>query len=858
MALPRDLEESLFSEIEEEEEEQQQEQQEQQQESVDDDVEIPVGGDGGLAEFMESDENDEVEAVETVVVDTTTAVVEEAVVEQQEEVGWSADPNNPMYISLYGHPWTYEERAAYGNQQYLEVKERAECEYVKVLHPAPTHYAKMGKTVTINTKSVTNTKTTTVVTTMTSSNDAEEEGTTTTRTTTETTIETTIEEQEQRRTKSHVIVLRPNDLIQQLSSTNYFARPKPNEPLRMVSFAKAWMRDPDARCIERIDFDPRRPSGIYLLADDNEAATGSKKKQRWAWNNWPGILAASLPAVPVRDAVVSKITNDDSLVKEVMEEDTTVAFGLSLIRQHMMEVLFAEDPETSEAHCEWFLDYLATIVQRPWAKTGVAVFFTGVQGAGKNTLLDWFRLRIVGADITIQLTDPKQGLFDNFGTAHDKRVLVQLDEVQAKKMQQCESGMKNLDTADSLHVQKKYKNRIESPNFVNVVGTTNSKYAFHVSKKERRKVLFNVSPNKAGNHKYFEELHKHALENDVVNRAFYDMLMARDISRYGEQLNLQKGRPITKYFRLCQSNSLDTFVRFMSAIVNQRLFLGGDDHDDDSGDAPPRRLVQVRDHHHDVASPSTPTTPKTPSGDYDEEDEMMMEASSEVTNGVLGGRTTSDAVPFPILYSHYVAFVNRNREPSKASAVMSNVHFGARLQDMIGARLQDMTSSAIVMKRTNAFKKFEFNYDALQVLLIQTESYDPNAMTLEPASQFRSEMECANLPPNVSVRAEKELLLFQEREQQKKRRQEEEATEPKRKHRRISEAPLAQPQPQPQPGMMMMPQQMMMMRPPQPMMMRPQPMMVMTPQGPMMMMTPPQSPAPFMFPPFSPSTFWNP
>ena len=503
-------------------------------------------------------------------------VVAPTTTSSDEEEEWRMDPNNPIYLGLYGYPWHYNEVAKYGNHQYLEVKRKVEEKYLKVKNPAPVRFAKLENSVTVTKKSIVMTTTTTTTTTSSSTEDAadhdhhdhdadnfdvvldqEEDGeeVTTTTTTITTTTTTTQRHHDQRNAVSKMVILKPSELNAELGSTSYFKRLKYDEPLRMTKFAKYWMQDPDVRCIESIEFDPRRPSGIFLMPDDddndndhdndNDDACSSasaaiiikkKKKERWAWNNWPGILAQLYPGGSSSEATTTTTVVNPTTTIQVEEMDTTVDVGLGLIRQHMLEVLFSND----EGHCEWFLDYLATIVQRPWAKTGVAVFFVGAQGAGKNTLLDWFRLRILGAAITIQLSNPKQGLFDTFGTAHQGRIVVQLDEVDPKQMRQCESGIKNLVTADSLHVQKKYKDRMECLNLVNLVGTSNDKAPFFVSRYERRLTLFNVSSSRVGDHAYFERLHTQALENDVVNRAFYDLLMARDISRFGDQLNLQK------------------------------------------------------------------------------------------------------------------------------------------------------------------------------------------------------------------------------------------------------------------------------------------------------------------------------
>ncbi len=92
------------------------------------------------------------------------------------------------------------------------------------------------------------------------------------------------------------------------------------------------------------------------------------------------------------------------------------------------------------AHGEWCVDYLAVIVKRPWAKTGIVPLFTGAQGAGKNTVFDFFRTRILGDAISAQLQNPREGIFDRFGTAHKNRIFLQIDEVRTH----ASSGVKSV------------------------------------------------------------------------------------------------------------------------------------------------------------------------------------------------------------------------------------------------------------------------------------------------------------------------------------------------------------------------------------------------------------------------------
>ena len=121
-----------------------------------------------------------------------------------------------------------------------------------------------------------------------------------------------------------------------MRTVHYYRRRREDDTrLEAVSFADAWITDRGARTLEGLVFDPSRAPGPFQVGGG------------WAWNNWPGIRAAALPAAPQ---------------PQPLEATRAVAAGLARIRAHITEVLFTGDG----AHGEWCLDYLAVIVKRPW------------------------------------------------------------------------------------------------------------------------------------------------------------------------------------------------------------------------------------------------------------------------------------------------------------------------------------------------------------------------------------------------------------------------------------------------------------------------------------------------------------
>jgi hypothetical protein len=233
------------------------------------------------------------------------------------------------------------------------------------------------------------------------------------------------------------------------------ANSKPDAPLTAAPFFDTWSCDPQARRYADVVFDPRHPHGdvrLSALSFSSSSAPpasacgdavmeggGEEEEEEGAppplmvWNTWPGLRAARLPP---------------------FAEGTRYAAErlLAPIMEHLRDVVCDGD----DAHAEWLLDYFAAIVQRPWRRTGVAVLLTGTQGAGKNTFLDFFSGRVLGAGITLHLHDVRHALCGRFAEGADRVILSQVDEAWFGRPQDAEC-VKHLITGARVRVERKFQ-----------------------------------------------------------------------------------------------------------------------------------------------------------------------------------------------------------------------------------------------------------------------------------------------------------------------------------------------------------------------------------------------------------------
>jgi hypothetical protein len=403
-------------------------------------------------------------------------------------------------------------------------------------------------------------------------------------------------------------VLTEVQALRELRSVTFLWRRAPDKDLVPARFVDHWLYlDRQARTYAAVVFDPRHPPGDMTMTMRPMMMQHQHQQQQMMmmprWNTWTGLRAARLPPPPPMMSIMmrrpppsssggsgsgngsSSGTNEHN---HNNNNTTATNNATALINDHILRVVCAGNRD----HAEWFLDYFAAIVQRPWRRTGVAVLLTGLQGAGKNTVVDFFRERILGRRITSHLQNARRGLFGRFAAAHAKVVFIQADEFLVGPGDA--EPLKNLITGDLIRVERKYQDAVTEPNYSNLIATTNTPDGgLNLPPDDRRWAILRVSSERVGDHEYFARLHA-ACGSDVVARAFYDALMRRDVSaRFGATSVVvassggggaaaatntnnatcgQAARPITEHYRACVRAGISHTRRFLAAIIHARAY----------------------------------------------------------------------------------------------------------------------------------------------------------------------------------------------------------------------------------------------------------------------------------------------
>jgi Primase C terminal 2 (PriCT-2)/Family of unknown function (DUF5906) len=171
----------------------------------------------------------------------------------------------------------------------------------------------------------------------------------------------------------------------------------------------------------------------------------------------------------------------------------------SLFLEHLRVVVCNRD----ESLFQYFLQWLANIVQCPQAKPGTAIAMGGLEGSGKGAIARYMR-RILG-DYLVQLSGGDQ-LLGRFNDVFAGKLLIYGDEVVWPGDKKGINKLKAYITEERISVERKHVPAFEIDNFTRLMTSTNLEHNAPAEINDRRWVPLPVSPDKVGNRAYWEAL----------------------------------------------------------------------------------------------------------------------------------------------------------------------------------------------------------------------------------------------------------------------------------------------------------------------------------------------------------------
>lgn len=219
--------------------------------------------------------------------------------------------------------------------------------------------------------------------------------------------------------------------------------------------------------------------------------------------------------------------------------------------RHVRENVARGDQEAAE----WFLDWLAAVMQDPGKGPKTAVIMKGGQGTGKTCIGDYLR-NIIGDKHYQKFTNADHFL-GRFNYDVAMAVLVHLEEALFGGAKKTEGALKSLITDRRIRVEMKGKDRFEIDNNAHLLITTNEEWPVPIAEDDRRFYVFDLGPKHSrASDEFFEALFRE-MDGDGP-AALLDFLLKREL----KSTNPMPPKP-TKAHGHIQKFSLDAVGKAM-------------------------------------------------------------------------------------------------------------------------------------------------------------------------------------------------------------------------------------------------------------------------------------------------------
>jgi len=225
----------------------------------------------------------------------------------------------------------------------------------------------------------------------------------------------------------------------------------------------------------------------------------------------------------------------------------------SLLHFHLKTLL-----KDDEIDYEWFLNWLAHIIQFPYKKTEVCVVLYDKKfGTGKSMIAEEFLKKIIGENKIIT-TCKTEKIFGKFTNTQGKLLCV-LNEAKGKDTFELNDIIKDAITSKTIQMEKKGVDSIQVKDYLNYIITTNNLNSVKLEEGDRRFMIFATSSELKGNVEYFDNL-LDVLNDDVIMRKFYEELMERNLSKF----NPSRDRQNNKIMDIMKEHNVDVVLEFIN------------------------------------------------------------------------------------------------------------------------------------------------------------------------------------------------------------------------------------------------------------------------------------------------------
>jgi hypothetical protein len=199
----------------------------------------------------------------------------------------------------------------------------------------------------------------------------------------------------------------------------------------------------------------------------------------------------------------------------------------SILIEHILNIVADGD----QAKGDFFLDWVADILQNPTRKPGVAPVLRGRQGSGK-TVVPAIARTILGPKNVLTVHE-KDRLLGRFNSSVMNKILLVGEEMLFAGDRATTDKLKHLITGQTLPVEFKFGDALEIESYHRLLLTSNHEQVIQAAGEERRFVIYDVSDARQGDVDYFAKLYAVADGRDTrTASAFKYFLIQRNLEKF--------------------------------------------------------------------------------------------------------------------------------------------------------------------------------------------------------------------------------------------------------------------------------------------------------------------------------------
>ena len=215
---------------------------------------------------------------------------------------------------------------------------------------------------------------------------------------------------------------------------------------------------------------------------------------------------------------------------------------------------------------QYVLSWFSHKVQFPEKKIGVSLICKSIlQGAGKNTLFNFFTKNVIGSEYGNQIGNADD-LFERFNGEFEHSLLVCCDEIGHQgAMYKNADKLKALITRELINIEEKgVEKKLNCPDYNDYMMFSNNDWIIKAESSDRRNCCLELSNAQVGEFDYWNKIYGQM--NDDVGMHFFHYLANYDLS----DVNIKK-IPMTEWKRELKERSYDPIMKMLLQFVNQRL-----------------------------------------------------------------------------------------------------------------------------------------------------------------------------------------------------------------------------------------------------------------------------------------------